>query len=350
MKNNNETGYYYSDYSSLAVLNGLINLRYENRRVKIIETGEIKTVKLVYVFERWAMIIEEVEIIWFYKPNEVEILPIDGSENINDIKPLSEELIHFTNKFSEDKPPKSLEQYEMEQEELHKNFSENEEQLDSEMGGDYHYRELAVGKIIIYKPSEVIEEYNRFGHELKAHVNSDGIFIGEISDLYICDPHKWAIVSFKEKISGQGRFNYNKKGYLWYMKKDNFRILNKDDNIEEVIAELKTKDYITKIEPKKKFKITQYRPAFFSGFENEKVEFDTVEELLNIDFVKGWSTDPGFFQYSLSYDIRWDSQLKLMAEFKNENKMEWWVIGFISADNYDEVIHMLPKFQPREEE
>jgi len=39
-----------------------------------------------------------------------------------------------------------------------------------------------------------------------------------------------------------------------------------------------------------------------------------------------------------------------MAEFKNENKMEWWVIGFISADNYDEVIHMLPKFQPRDEE
>jgi hypothetical protein len=230
-----------------------------------------------------------------------------------------------------------------------KKSSENEEQLDSEMSGDYHYSELAVGKIIIYKPSEVIEEYNRFGHELKSHVNGDGIFIGEISYLYISEPHMWAIVSFKEKVSGQGRFNYNKKGYLWYMKKDNFRILNKDDNIEEVIAELKTKDYITKIEPKKKFKITQYRPAFFSGFENEKVEFDTIEELLNIDFVKGWSTDPGFFQYSLSYDICWDSQLKLMVEFKNESKMEWWVIGFISADSYDEIINMLPKFQPRDE-
>jgi hypothetical protein len=229
---------FYSDYVPLSVLTGQ-TLRFENRRVKMLDTNEIKKVQLVFVFERWGILIENVELIWFYKPEEVEVLPLDGSENNDDIKPLSEELIMFTNNLTEQKPKLSPEDWYKRNEELKRKCLEDEERRDNEMGGDYHYNDLAEGKIIIYKPQDVLEENNRFGRELKAHVNSDGIFIGEISRLYICDPHKWANVSFKEEVSGQGRFNYNKKGYLWYMRKENFRILNKDDNIEDVIKELK---------------------------------------------------------------------------------------------------------------
>ncbi len=67
-------------------------------------------------------------------------------------------------------------------------------------------------------------------------------------------------------------------------------------------------------------KAIQYRPTFYSGFTNKEVEFDTVEELLNIDFVKSWSEDKGFCRYSLSGD-------HLMAEFNNGKN--WWVVCFI---------------------
>ena len=65
--------YFYSDYVPLSVFSGQ-TLRYESSRVKIVDTGETKDVKLVYVFGRWGMLMENTEIIWLYKPEEVEIL------------------------------------------------------------------------------------------------------------------------------------------------------------------------------------------------------------------------------------------------------------------------------------
>ena len=82
-------------------------------------------------------------------------------------------------------------------------------------------------------------------------------------------------------------------------------------------------------------KIYRYRPAFFSGFKSETVEFNTLEELLNIDFVKGFSKtrdgtpDPEFFKYSYSQypELRShkDDEFTLMAEYKDGR--EWFVIG-----------------------
>lgn len=74
--------------------------------------------------------------------------------------------------------------------------------------------------------------------------------------------------------------------------------------------------------------IRQYRPAFFEGFENETVEFDTLEELLAIPWVHSWSEqkaipeteEGGFDRYS-------KSDGHLMAELKGPRA--WWVIGFI---------------------
>ncbi len=70
-------------------------------------------------------------------------------------------------------------------------------------------------------------------------------------------------------------------------------------------------------------KIKQYRPNFFSGFENETVEFATTEELLNVEFVKKFKRD-GFSGFALS---TYGEQTNLIATYKNGKK--WWVVGFI---------------------
>lgn len=65
---------------------------------------------------------------------------------------------------------------------------------------------------------------------------------------------------------------------------------------------------------------TQHRPAYFSGFENEESKFNSLEELLNIQWIKNWKDHDNFHRFSISdYD--------LMAEF-NEGK-EWWVIAYL---------------------
>lgn len=66
-------------------------------------------------------------------------------------------------------------------------------------------------------------------------------------------------------------------------------------------------------------KITQYRPAFFEGFDNATVEFETVEELLAIPFLQGFKHE-GFDKFSIGENY-------LMAEYRGGR--EWWVAGRI---------------------
>lgn len=66
--------------------------------------------------------------------------------------------------------------------------------------------------------------------------------------------------------------------------------------------------------------ITQYRPAFFEGFENETVDFDNLEDLLKIPFVANFTTNRGFNRFSVSGQM-------LMAEYHNGKK--WLVVGYI---------------------
>jgi hypothetical protein len=66
--------------------------------------------------------------------------------------------------------------------------------------------------------------------------------------------------------------------------------------------------------------ITQYRPAFFEGFENEVVEFSTTEELLAIPFLQGFKHE-GFTSWARSGKY-------LMAIYRNGR--EWWVAGILS--------------------
>jgi len=70
--------------------------------------------------------------------------------------------------------------------------------------------------------------------------------------------------------------------------------------------------------------ITQHRPAFFTGFDNEEVDFNTTEELLAIPFVKSFSTDRRFHRYSVSVSPHGNT-IHLMCEL--DDGYEWWCVG-----------------------
>ena len=73
-------------------------------------------------------------------------------------------------------------------------------------------------------------------------------------------------------------------------------------------------------------RIRQYRPAFFEGFKNETAEFDTVEELEKIPFVKKFAEGDGFFQFSIADE-------HLMAEY--ERGTRWHVVGTLVGERPD---------------
>lgn len=81
-------------------------------------------------------------------------------------------------------------------------------------------------------------------------------------------------------------------------------------------------------------KIKQYRPNYYSGFENEEVEFNSVDELLNISWVKSFSEDKSFYRYSISDE-------HLMVECNNG--YDWYVIGMLDAP-----FNGLPKWKAKD--
>jgi hypothetical protein len=81
-------------------------------------------------------------------------------------------------------------------------------------------------------------------------------------------------------------------------------------------------------------KIKQYRPNYYSGFEEEEVEFNSVDELLNISWVKKFSDDNSFYRYSISDEC-------LMAECNNG--YDWYVIGML-----DTPFSGLPKWKAKD--
>jgi len=95
-------------------------------------------------------------------------------------------------------------------------------------------------------------------------------------------------------------------------------------------------------------KIKQYRPAFFTGFENEEKEFNSLEELFAIDFVDNFKktpnnkVNPNFHQFSISTPSV-DLPHILMAEYKGG--AEWWVVGYIDDG---EAVRQLPKWVPND--
>ena len=67
-------------------------------------------------------------------------------------------------------------------------------------------------------------------------------------------------------------------------------------------------------------KLYQHFPAFCEGFKPEIVEFDTVDDLRNIKWVKSWETNKHFYKWAKSNN-------KLMALM--EEGKTWFVVGKI---------------------
>ena len=97
--------------------------------------------------------------------------------------------------------------------------------------------------------------------------------------------------------------------------------------------------------------IIQYTPSFFSGFDNEVHEFNSLEQLLEIPFVKNitkislMGNGSKFYRFSystMSYASDESKRYALMAEY-NEG-YEWWVIGYI---NDKEIISKLPVWEEK---
>ena len=79
-----------------------------------------------------------------------------------------------------------------------------------------------------------------------------------------------------------------------------------------------------------KGKIKQYRPAYFSGFENQVNNFNSIDELINIDWIKNFTEDKDFFRLSISLAGGFTTKHHLMAEYKNGES--WYVVGSIDKD------------------
>lgn len=65
-------------------------------------------------------------------------------------------------------------------------------------------------------------------------------------------------------------------------------------------------------------KVIRYRPAYFSGFDEESKRVSSIEELFNIPWIKNWSEEKRFYRFSLSDE--W-----LMCELDEGGK--WYVVA-----------------------
>lgn len=88
----------------------------------------------------------------------------------------------------------------------------------------------------------------------------------------------------------------------------------------------------------------QHRPAYFEGFENEEGNVSDLEQLLKIDFINNFTTDPNFRRFSIGSGVETPTgfMTTLMAEYR-EGK-EWWVVAYLWPQDADE-LEALPKWE-----
>lgn len=96
-------------------------------------------------------------------------------------------------------------------------------------------------------------------------------------------------------------------------------------------------------------------PNYFSGFEETEYNFKTVDELKEIDFIKGFMESPGFTKLSIAKSTVNISYSHLMAEYNNDGKHTWWAIAYfpdgygdLELDDFVPTIKELPKPELKE--
>lgn len=98
-------------------------------------------------------------------------------------------------------------------------------------------------------------------------------------------------------------------------------------------------------------KFREYRPNYFSGYDNKEIEVVSLKDIFEIEFVKNFSKDPNFHCYAVSYGSVYQNEKSpdhLMGLFKHDKDSgkcsEWWVIGYlidfqeIDLPKYEELI------------
>lgn len=89
-------------------------------------------------------------------------------------------------------------------------------------------------------------------------------------------------------------------------------------------------------------RIKKYRPAFFSGFEDEYYEISTKEDLFASELVKSVAVLPNF--YRISYSQQSEQQLAIMVEL-NEG-YEWYVLALVhDAEDVKTLKEWLPRIE-----
>ncbi len=77
-------------------------------------------------------------------------------------------------------------------------------------------------------------------------------------------------------------------------------------------------------EPTKSNAVIEYIPTFVEGYEPRMAEFDTIAELLEIDWIKERSFSPSYD--FIEYEIK-DKLISKKIKLHNKDKIEKWVIG-----------------------
>jgi hypothetical protein len=77
----------------------------------------------------------------------------------------------------------------------------------------------------------------------------------------------------------------------------------------------------------------EYRPSYFSGFENITYKVTNFNEVLEIPFVKKFSEGNKFYSYALSIHLKPEYKLTLMALYDWDDEYngckQHWVIGYL---------------------
>lgn len=86
-------------------------------------------------------------------------------------------------------------------------------------------------------------------------------------------------------------------------------------------------------------KIKRYRPAYFSGYEDESASFNSLDDLMKIEWIASWTEHKDFHQFSISRE-QW-----LMCEVKDGT--QWWVVGYFEQV-YNDVAKSFPIWTPKD--
>ena len=91
--------------------------------------------------------------------------------------------------------------------------------------------------------------------------------------------------------------------------------------------------------------VTQYRPAFFEGFENAEADISTASELLALPFIDDWIKGPLFERSCISHPYtEYPEYHNLIAECKDGTH---WVVARLSGDPKEAFFKYFPKWVPK---